>query len=226
MSPTIKESDVTFHHENDALKAFFARPEQPGKYPAIIAIHEVFGLNEAMRNIARRFAREGYVCLAVDLFSAGNKLLCIAQTIGAIINRANDNIGTRRLKSALDFLCEQEFVDKTKLGAIGFCMGGNFAISLSCEDKRIKTIAPFYSSNPSLDRAAELCPVVGSYPAIDFTAAAGRTLDKKLQEANVPHDIKIYDWALHSFMDTCYNAQVAEDAWHRTMEFFSLHINS
>jgi carboxymethylenebutenolidase len=226
MANSIKERNVTFNYENDVLKAFLARPEGDGQYPAIVAIHEMFGLNESMREIARRFAREGYVCLAVDLFSVGNKLFCIAKTVSASLSGENDNIGTRRLKSAVDFLSKQQFVDKTKLGAIGFCMGGNFAISLSFEDKRIKTIAPFYARNPNLDKVAELCPVVGSYPAMDFTAAAGRTLEKKLQEVNVPHDIKIYDGAMHSFMDGFYNPEVAEDAWRRTLEFFSLHISA
>lgn len=218
------EQDISFKCESQTLGAFLARPSVNKPFPAIVAIHEMFGLNESMRKIARRFAAEGYVCLAVDLFSAGNKLFCIAQTMQATFSGKTDNIATQRLRWALDYLSEQPFVDKSKLGAIGFCMGGNFAISLAIEDKRLKTIAPFYSRNPDLEGAGQLCPVVGSYPANDFTASAGRTLEKTLTEAKIPHDIKIYDGAMHSFMDTFYNPVVAEDAWRRTIEFFSAHI--
>jgi carboxymethylenebutenolidase len=103
-------------------------------------------------------------------------------------------------------------------------MGGGFAIAWACTDSRLKAIAPFYAANPRpLDVVSRLCPVVGSYPGKDFTANAGRALDRALDENNIPHDIKIYPEARHSFFNdkgSSYNRAAAEDSWNRVMKFF------
>jgi carboxymethylenebutenolidase len=224
----ILETETTFKTRESPLKAFLARPDDEAKHPGLIVIHEILGLNENIREISRRFAQQGYATLAVDLFSAGNTAICIAQTMNAMFSASTDNLGTRRLISAVDYLSLQPFVDPTKIGAIGFCMGGNFAIALACEDKRLKTIAPFYSRNPNLKKIGGICPVVGSYPALDFTAKAGAKLKEVLDEAGVENDIKIYPKTLHSFMSNevpfTFNEQASEDAWERTLSFFNKHL--
>jgi carboxymethylenebutenolidase len=225
---SILESETTFKTRESPLKAFLAHPNDDEKHPGLIVIHEILGLNENTREISRRFAENGYATLAVDLFSAGNTAICIAQTMNAMFSASTDNLGTRRLISAVDYLSLQPFVDPTKIGAIGFCMGGNFAIALALEDKRLKTIAPFYSRNPNLSKIGGICPVVGSYPALDFTAKAGQKLKTALDEAGVENDIKIYPKALHSFMSNelpfTYNEEASEDAWDRTLTFFNKHL--
>jgi carboxymethylenebutenolidase len=224
----ILETETTFKTRESPLKAFLARPDDEAKHPGLIVIHEILGLNESIREISRRFAQQGYATLAVDLFSAGNTAICIAQTMNAMFSASTDNLGTRRLISAVDYLSLQPFVDPTKIGAIGFCMGGNFAIALACEDNRLKTIAPFYSRNPNLSKIGGICPVVGSYPALDFTAKAGAKLKTVLDEAGVENDIKIYPKTLHSFMSNevpfTFNEEASEDAWERTLSFFNKHL--
>lgn len=102
------------------------------------------------------------------------------------------------------------------MGAIGFCMGGGFAIAWACTDSRLKAIAPFYGANPRpLEVIKRLCPVVGSYPEKDFTANA---LDKH----HIAHDIKIYAGAQHSFFNDrgkAYDKAAAEDFWARVIKF-------
>jgi carboxymethylenebutenolidase len=225
---SILENETTFKTRESPLKAFLARPNDNEKHPGLIVIHEILGLNESTREISRRFAENGYATLAVDLFSAGNTAICIAQTMNAMFSPSTNNLGTRRLISAVDYLSLQPFVEPTKIGAIGFCMGGNFAIALALEDKRLKTIAPFYSRNPNLSQIGGLCPVVGSYPGMDFTAKHGEKLKTALEEAGIENDIKIYPRALHSFMSNelpfTYNEEASEDAWERTLKFFSKHL--
>jgi carboxymethylenebutenolidase len=132
--------------------------------------------------------------------------------------------GIDDLKSALTFLARLPEVDAQRMGAIGFCMGGGFAIAWACTDSRLKAIAPFYATNPRpLGIVSRLCPVVGSYPGADFTARAGRTLDKALADHGIAHDIKIYPDAHHSFFnDTgrAYNKEAADDSWRRVLKFF------
>ena len=110
------------------------------------------------------------------------------------------------------------------MGAIGFCMGGSFAIAWACTDSRLKAIAPFYGVNPRpLDVVQRLCPVVGSYPEKDFTANAGRKLDEALDKCDIAHDIKIYPGAKHSFFNDsskAYDKSAAKDSWARVMKFF------
>src|SRR5438874_11256289 len=109
---------------------------------------------------------------------------------GMLIGSVN-RYGVDDLKSALTFLAKLPEVDAQRMGAIGFCMGGGFAIAGACTDSRLKAIAPFYATNPRpLGVAKRLCPVVGSYPENDFTARPGRTLARTLAGSHLDHDIK------------------------------------
>jgi carboxymethylenebutenolidase len=203
---------------------FLALPVGGGQRPGVVVIHEAYGLNDNIKGISRRFAEEGYVALGVDLFSDRNRAICMAQYMGGMLLGSVNRPGINDLKAALTFLARMPEVDPKRMGAIGFCMGGGFAIAWACTDSRLKAIAPFYASNPRpLDVAARLCPVVGSYPARDFTARAGRALDKALEQHGITRDIKIYPDARHSFFNergNTYDRSAAEDSWSRVIKFF------
>jgi carboxymethylenebutenolidase len=134
--------------------------------------------------------------------------------------------GINDLKASLTHLQNQPVVDANRVGAIGFCMGGSFAISWACTDERLKVIAPFYGMNPRpLEATARACPVVGSYPENDFSAGLGRKLDAELDKHNIRHDIKIYPGATHSFFNgrrssKPENEAAAQDSWERVLQFF------
>jgi len=121
-------------------------------------------------------------------------------------------------------------VDPHRVGAIGFCMGGGFAVAWACTDDRLKAIAPFYASNPRrIEVVKRMCPVVGSYPEKDFTAGAGRALGQALDQYKIDHDIKIYPGAGHSFFNPqgrAYNKAAAQDSWDRVMAFFGKHLTT
>ncbi len=210
------------------LEGYLARPEGEGPFPGVVIIHEIYGLNDNIRDIARRFAREGYVALAVDLFAGRNRAVCMFRFMGQMMLTPLNNSSQRELQAALSYLAEQPGVDANRLGAIGFCMGGGFAIAWACTDQRLKAIAPFYGSNPRpLSAVSRLCPVVGSYPDRDFTTAQGQKLDSALDQYHIPHDIKIYANSKHSFFNDQgrnYNPEAARDAWERVLAFFREHI--
>jgi carboxymethylenebutenolidase len=204
--------------------AYLALPDGKGPHPGVVVIHEAFGLNDHMRDVARRFAKEGYAGLAVDLFTGRNRAICMARYMTGMLLGSVNRYGIDDLKSALTFLAKHEAIDAQKLGAIGFCMGGGFAIAWACTDSRLKAIAPFYGVNPRpLSVVGRLCPVVGSYPERDFTARSGRTLDEALTEKGIAHDIKTYPGAQHSFFNDTrpsYDKAAAEDSWQRVLAFF------
>ncbi len=219
---------VSFQSGTARLDGYLAWPEGSGPFPGLVVIHEAFGLSENIKDIARRLAAEGYAALAVDLFAGRNRAVCMARFFAGLLFNSLDHGAIRDLKAALSYLGEQPGIDKDRLGAIGFCMGGSFAVAWPCTDNRLKAIAPYYAKNPRpFEAVKRLCPVVGSYPGSDFTANAGRKLDQALSNANIPHDIEIYPGARHSFFNDArrsYNAEASQDSWQRVLAFFEEHL--
>jgi len=203
---------------------FLALPDGRGPHPAVVVIHEAHGLTDDIRAVARRLAESGYLALAVDMFATRNRALCMTRYMAGMLAGSVNRYGIDDLKGALTYVAKRADVDPQRLGAVGFCMGGGFAIAWACTDSRLKVIAPFYCANPRpLDVVRRLCPVVGSYPERDFTARAGRALDEALTRHGVDHDIKIYPGAQHSFFDPTrpsYDEAAADDSWQRVLSFF------
>jgi carboxymethylenebutenolidase len=196
----------------------------------VVVIHEAYGLNENIREITNRFADQGYAALAVDLFGGRNKAVCMARYMAGMLSGSVDRYGIADLKNALTHLATLPEVDAERIGAIGFCMGGAFAIAWACTDDRLKAIAPFYAANPRpLDAVERACPVVGSYPEKDFSASSARALDAALERHGIAHDIKIYPGARHSFFDDtgrAHHKASAADSWTRVLQFFGEHLAS
>lgn len=223
----VKTRDVP----HDIVKGggFLALPDGDQPHPGVVVIHEAYGLNDHIEDVTQRFAAAGYAALAVDLFADRNKAICMARYMTGMLRGSVERLGISDLKMALSYLVSLPEVDPDRVGAIGFCMGGGFAIAWACTDDRLKAIAPFYGANPRpIDAVKRMCPVVGSYPEKDFTASAGRKLDAALTQYQVPHDIKIYPNAHHSFFNDArgsYDKAAAEDSWARTLNFFGTHLN-
>ncbi len=208
---------------------FLALPDGNDQSPGVVVIHEAYGLNDNIKDITQRFANEGYAALAVDLFGNRNRAICMARFMAGMLRGNVDRFGVSDLRLALSYLVSLPEVDPDRVGAIGFCMGGSFAIAWACTDDRLKAIAPFYAANPKpLEAVKRLCPVVGSYPEKDFTASAGRALDAELTRQRIEHDIKIYPGTGHSFFNDTrrnFNRAAADDSWMRVMTFFDTHLN-
>lgn len=212
------------------LQSYFAAPPGPGPHPGVVVIHEIYGLNDNIRDIADRFASAGYAALAVDLFSTGARPVCMARIMNGMLLQPLKNGVVRDLRAALDFLGARSEVDAGRLGAIGFCMGGTYALQLACVGAGVKVASLFYGMNPRpLAAVARACPLVGSYPEKDFTAGAGRKLDTALDGYGVPHDVKVYPGAKHSFFNDrggAHDPAAATDSWQRTLAFFQEHLSA
>ena len=211
------------------MDSFLAKPDGAGPFPGVIVIHEIFGLNDNIREIAGQFAEQGYAALAVDLFSNRNRMVCMMQIIHGMLIRPLNNSMLDDLKSSVVFLQKQAGVDANRIGSVGFCMGGAYALQLAITDKGMKAASVFYGANPKpLDAVAEACPIMGSYPDKDFTTKAARELETSLTNYNVPHDIKIYDNTQHSFyaqQRTPFEVDASKDAWQRMLSFFETHLS-
>ena len=234
-------TDLTFASSSGhPMRAALALPRAAGRRPAVIVIHEIFGLNDDIRRITGRFADLGYVAFAPDLYDAGGaRLLCIARTMLAL--RRKDGPAFADLEAARAWLATRPEVDARRTGVVGFCMGGGFAL-LYAVRAPLGAAATFYGDVPTT--AVELrgvCPVIGSYGERDrFFAPQGRRLEEHLKQLGVPHDVRIYPDAGHSFMSrhtglfarlsahgpmaVGFNAEAEGDSWARMEAFFRTHL--
>jgi carboxymethylenebutenolidase len=221
------------------LRGYLASPPGIGPWPAVVMIHEIFGLDEVMRGHADRLAGFGYLTLAVDLFSAGSTARCLVATMTAMMRgrgRAFADIST-----AHDYLAGSP--DCTgKIGVIGFCIGGGFALLTA--NNGFDAAAVNYGQLPRhLDEAvAGACPIVGNYGGRDPSLrGAARRLDAALDKAGVTHDVKEYPAASHAFLNDDETgprvlrpflrvvgigpeSESAKDAWDRIEQFFATHL--
>jgi carboxymethylenebutenolidase len=227
-----------------AMRALLTLPdgEPPAAgWPLILAIHDAFGFSDDIRRIARRFADRGYAALAPALYDgAGAPVLCVVRTFRDLQARkgsAFDRIDAARAHA--DALPE---IDGERMGITGFCMGGGFAIFYAARGG-LKVCAPYYGDTPSsAEELREVCPVVAGFGALDTQfAPQGERLERHLRELGVPHDVKIYPEAGHSYMNDFgngvmaalmrrtpmhagYDEEASEDSWRRMLDFFAKHL--
>jgi len=233
--------DLSFPAANGRpMRAAFALPAPGGKRPAMIVIHEIFGLHDDIRRITGRFADLGYVALAPDLFDTGGmRALCILRTFLAL--RRGDGPAFADLEAARSWLAARPEVDPTRTGVVGFCMGGAFAL-LYAVKAPLGAAGVFYGQvPPTADDLRVVCPVVAGYGGRDkLFAAQGRRLASHLEVLGVPHDVREYPEAGHSFMSphtgvmatlgawgpmaVGYDPQAEADSWQRMKAFFQRHL--
>lgn len=210
------------------LEAYWAAPAGSGPHPGLLVIHEIHGLNDDIRSICRRLAGEGYAALAVDLFSDRSRPVCMLQIFYGLLIRPLASGTLTDLQSSLAYLRQRPEVLDAHVGAIGFCMGGSYALQLACVDDGMRAASVFYGQNPRpLEAVAQACPIVGSYPGRDFTARAAKALETALTRTDIPHDLKTYPQARHSFFNStgsAYDPAASADAWQRTLAFFEIHL--
>jgi carboxymethylenebutenolidase len=211
----------------------------PGPWPGVVVIHEAFGLNADIRAHADRLAAAGYLALAPDLYRGRPFVRCLRgmfRQLRAGSGAAFDTIGAARAALAAR-------ADSTgKVGVLGFCMGGGFAL-LCAPRGDFSAASVNYGEVPDdAERVlAGACPIVASYGARDqMGTKPSRRLEGALTALNVPHDVKVYPDAGHSFMSAKpaalaplarlarldYEPESAEDSWRRILAFFAEHLKS
>lgn len=230
----------TYGPDGQRLRGYLATPATPGPWPGVVVIHEAFGLTADMARQADRFAERGYLALAPDLYARGFTPVCLVSTMRQLIG-GRDGRALHDIEAARASLLARE--DCTgKIGVIGFCLGGGFAILAA--GKGFDVSAPNYGAAPK-DLRAVLeggCPIVGSYGAKDSKPLRGtaRRLEVALTELGIEHDVKEYPDAAHSFMTEGtgkwawtervsglrFVPDAAEDAWARVFGFFDRHLGT
>jgi carboxymethylenebutenolidase len=220
------------------LPGYLAVPSGSGPWPAVVVLHEVFGLNDDIRRITDRFADNGYLAFAPALFQRGHKPICIASAFRALATGSGSAVDD--IVAAADHLRADARVNG-KVGSAGFCMGGGFCLLLADRGVFDATAPNYGPFPPATGVPTHSCPIVASYGASDLLLpGAAAKLEEGLADSGVVRDIKEYPGAGHSFMNEWatpsllhiveriaglhHSAPQAEDAWQRILAFFDVHL--
>ncbi len=222
----ISGKDVDFSSPDTKLGGYLAAPSGAGLFPAVVVIHENRGLNEHTRDVARRFAIEGFVALAPDALARVGGTASMASP-----DAAREAIGTitpaqalADLEAALGYLNTLPNVRKGDLGSVGFCWGGARSFALAAHSDLLRAAVVFYGSAPTPDEIKGVkAPVLGLYGELD-TRISGAVPDvaAQMRAAGKSYDYKIYEGANHAFFNDTgerYNPTAAADAWAKSVAF-------
>ncbi|HEX8463999.1 MAG TPA: dienelactone hydrolase family protein [Abditibacterium sp.] len=223
----ITAADVTFPSGELQTKGYLATPQGAGPFPAVVVIHENRGLNEHTRDVARRFAGQGFVALAIDLLSrrGGTSSMATPDEARTAIGTISAADALADLEASLVYLDTLPAVQKGKLASVGFCWGGARSWALATQSEKLKAAVVFYGSAPATEQLVQVkVPILGLYGETDTRITSlVPEVDQAMKAAGKSFEFKIYEGAGHAFFnDTSpdrFNAVAAADAWTRTLAF-------
>ena len=226
----MRTETITFPANGGTGQGYLALPEGAGPHRAVVIIQEWWGLNDHIEDIARRFAQEGYVALAPDLYH------------GAVADEPDDARrlvmdlqipeAAKEMSGAAAYLVGRADVEPKKVGAIGFCLGGSLALLLAATSPDIGAVASFSGGRPmGTDELRSIAaPVLAVFGEQDEGIPPERhaALDSALSEIGLPHAIYVYPGAPHAFFNDSrahsYRPEAAKDAWARTLAWFDKYL--
>ncbi len=235
MGGSIRETMVQYPSEGITVRAYVAAPNSTERRPTIIVIQEWWGLNDHVKDVAKRYAAEGYAAIAPDLYSRlKNEVVPNDKSnrAGELMGALKQEDGLKDLNATVAYLKSVPEVNAAKIGVTGFCMGGSYALMLACTNREIKAAVPFYGQVPNPDAPLESlsAPLLYIYGEDDgwITKADVQRLATALKKYKKAGDIKTYPGAPHAFFNDTrkevYRAAEAKDAWERALTFFKQHL--
>jgi carboxymethylenebutenolidase len=212
---------LNFSTSRGATTAYVARPHTEAA-AGVVLIQEWWGINQHIRDIAGRYADEGYVCVAPDLYRG--RVAADKEEAAALMQALAIDDGIETIRKAID--ASEEPYGMTQFAITGYCMGGTFALRAACEMPDLKAAAPFYGDIPEENVLAKLkVPtlfIAGTRDAwINPEKVNG--LKEVARKRNLPVEVVSYDADHAFFNDTrpeVYNAEAAADAWRRVLSHF------
>jgi carboxymethylenebutenolidase len=219
--------EVTYKSGDETVRGILYTPEGKGPFPGIVVIHEWWGLNDWVKEQASKLAGEGYAALAIDLYRG--KVATTPDEAHEIMRGVPEDRAKRDLKAAFQFLASQPNVKPDRIGAIGWCMGGGYALDLALEEPKLAADVINYG-HLATDPAALSkinAPILGLFGALDrgIPPADVKKFGEALDKLGKKADITIYPDAGHGFENPNnkegYRAAAAADAWNKTVNFLT-----
>jgi carboxymethylenebutenolidase len=217
--------DVEFKSNGDTATGYLAEPES-GKGPAVVVLQEWWGLDDHIRSVVDRFASEGFVALAPDLYhgettdqpdEAEQKMMAM-----------NMDEAEKEMRGAVDYLSEHESYDGSGIGSVGFCLGGGLAVWAATVNPKVDAVVTYYYVMPhgKPDFSTVKGPLLGHFGTADqfIPHDDAQALESELREAGVDVTFHYYDGAGHAFFNETdrlgtYDADAAQLSWGRTVSF-------
>jgi carboxymethylenebutenolidase len=221
----MKVESLNLNTSRGATTAYVARPQTEFD-AAVILIQEWWGINDHIRDLAGRYAKEGYLCVAPDLYRG--KVAKETAEAGELMKALEIDDGLETIHKAIDAVGETYQVKRCAI--TGYCMGGTFALRAACEIPELKAAAPFYGDIPEENVLAKL-----KVPTLFIAGKRDAWINPEkvnmLKEIAAKYDLPVevvsYDADHAFFNDTrpqVYNAEAAADAWRRVLEHFKKHL--
>jgi carboxymethylenebutenolidase len=243
MDVTTKRIDV----ETSAghMPARLCVPVGGGPHPGLLVVMEAFGLNDHIEQVARRFAAEGFVTLAPDLYYRESERVVGYDNLPAalrLMNGLRDDEVVTDVEAAIARLTAEPGARKKGVGVTGFCMGGRITFLTACRSRSVAAAVPFYGGGivsterseqrpvPPIELAGQLgCPVLAFFGSADpfIPMADVERVRDTLSALGPEHEVVVYDGAPHGFFcdqRDSYRADAAADAWARTLGFLRKHV--
>jgi len=243
----LETRDVTFQSDGFPMRAYLARPKGAGTYPAVIILHEAFGLVEHERDVARRFANAGFIALAPDVYSR----VGAPQNVTDMTEVRAKMFGITDAQLVRDFEAAAAFVRAQpgasgKVGCAGFCVGGRWTLLFACSSGKVDAAIDCWGGfitratpdaettlarpTPVIDLAANLhCPlyIVCGEEDQNPSPADAAELGRRLQQAGKKFQLEIFKNAGHAFFADyrpSYREAAAFDLWPKMVAFFKTHL--
>jgi carboxymethylenebutenolidase len=226
-----REESVTFPSGSGKGMGVLVTPEGKGPFPAVLVLQEWWGVDEWVKNRARALAKEGYVAFAVDLYHG--KVTNKQEEAHQLANGLDRDRALADLDGAFAFLASRPDVRKDRIGAIGFCLGGVYALAHATREPRLAAVVAYYGTPPT-DTAAIAkiqAPVLGNFGADDQGPSPEqvKAFEAAMKRAGKTVDVKLYEGAGHAFANENnpwggYREAAARDAWARSIGFLGSHL--
>lgn len=231
LRPVMSQTMPYTEYQDELVYGYFSAPADMFEpLPAVIMIHEWWGLNDNIRAMADRLASEGYIVFAIDLFngkvakSAGEARVLMAQAL------ENPEAGNQNIRAAFQFVSET--AGAPRIGVIGWCFGGGWSLNTArLFPEELDASVIYYGQVTDDEEALQPigAPILGLFAAEDtgIKVESVKAFEAALQRLRKNFEVHIYPGVGHAFANptgTNYNAAAAEDAWRRTLEFLKLHL--
>ena len=230
--PAIIASEVQIPAADANILAYLARPSSEQVAPVILVCHENRGLTPHIQDVTRRFAKAGYVGLAVDLLSrqGGSASVGESNVPGALGNIPPEQF-VEDFKSGWQYLQGQPFADAARVGMTGFCFGGGVTWQVATQMPELLAAVPFYGPHPLPANVPNInAAVLAIYGELDSRINSGiPSIEQAMQENGKVYEKMVYpnaDHAFHNDTGSRYNPEAARDAWERMLAWFEQYVRN
>lgn len=216
----VQTETVSYSESNTG---YLARPVSEESFPGVIMIHEWWGLNDNIKDMAKKLASHGYVVLAVDLYDG--HVATTSEEARQLITSFDKNNGIQNMNSAISYL--DDYYSPENLGSIGWCFGGGQSLNLALNNPSLDATVIYYGSLVTDTEPLSVInwPILGIFAELDggITPETVHTFENSLNELGIQNEIIIYPGVDHAFANPSglnYAPEESQDAWKKTLEFF------